>query len=202
MGLQADDRLLAALPLSHSYGLTTLALSSLIRGLTLVLPSEQGPFAALAAAQQLDATVFPTVPAYVQALLKMAQPPPLPSGIRLVIAAGAVLSGATAAQFRHSYDRPVHVFYGSSECGGICFDREGGAAERGSVGTPVSGVRVGLNPIRGQRNRRRTGRRGIAGCRRGLRARADARLDAGRFETRTWPRGATANSCCCAAPIA
>ena len=45
MGFRDDDRLLSALPLSHSYGFTTLALSSLVRGLTLVLPSDQGPFA-------------------------------------------------------------------------------------------------------------------------------------------------------------
>jgi acyl-CoA synthetase (AMP-forming)/AMP-acid ligase II len=36
------------------------------------------------------------------------------------------------------------VFYGSSECGGITYDREGGAGERGTLGTPVEGVRVDL----------------------------------------------------------
>jgi acyl-CoA synthetase (AMP-forming)/AMP-acid ligase II len=36
------------------------------------------------------------------------------------------------------------VFYGASECGGICYDREGGAAERGTVGAPVDGVEVEL----------------------------------------------------------
>jgi long-chain acyl-CoA synthetase len=38
----------------------------------------------------------------------------------------------------------VHVFYGASECGGICYDRAGGAAERGTVGSPVEGVSVEL----------------------------------------------------------
>src|SRR5262249_39032206 len=41
---------------------------------------------------------------------------------------------------------PVHVFYGASECGGICYDREGGAGERGTVGTPVEGGEVTLEP--------------------------------------------------------
>ena len=36
------------------------------------------------------------------------------------------------------------MFYGASECGGITYDREGGAAERGTVGTPVEGVKVRL----------------------------------------------------------
>ena len=149
MGFRDDDRLLSALPLSHSYGFTSLALSALVRGLTLVLPSDQGPFAPLAAAREASATVFPTVPAYFQALLKMSQPPAWPGGLRLVISAGAVLPSATAAQFRETYGQSVHVFYGSSECGGICYDREGGAAERGTVGTPVDGVRILLKPIDG-----------------------------------------------------
>jgi len=50
MGLRATDRLLAAIPLSHSYGFTTLALSALVRGLTLVVPADRGPFSSLAAA--------------------------------------------------------------------------------------------------------------------------------------------------------
>jgi long-chain acyl-CoA synthetase len=147
MGFRHDDRLLSALPLSHSYGFTTLALSAMVRGLPLVLPSDQGPFAPLAAARELGATVFPTVPAYFQALLKMSQPPGWPGGLRLVTSAGAVLPSATAVQFRETYGQPIHVFYGSSECGGICYDREGGAAERGTVGTPVNGVRISLKPL-------------------------------------------------------
>ena len=76
----------------------------------------------------------------------MSQPPALADVVRLVISAGAILPGALAARFREAYGQPMHVFYGSSECGGICYDREGGAAERGTVGTPVDGVRISLQP--------------------------------------------------------
>jgi len=147
MGFCDDDRLLAAIPMSHSYGFTTLALSALVRGLTLVLPADPSPFAPLSAALQLGATVFPTVPAWLQGLLRMSQPPAWPRVIRLVISAGAILPAAVAARFRTTYGQAVHAFYGSSECGGICYDREGGAAERGTVGTPVDGVRVSLKPL-------------------------------------------------------
>lgn len=184
MGLCENDRLLAALPLSHSYGLTTLVLSSLVRGLTLVLPEGQGPFAALSAARQLEATVFPTVPAYIQALLKMSQPPALPGVVRLVMSAGAMLPSATAAQFRHTYGQPVHAFYGSSECGGICFDREGGAAERGTVGTPVNGVRLMLTPLE-ESGDADEGLVVVESASVGARylPEPDSRLEAGRFET-------------------
>ena len=146
MGLRDGDRLLAAIPMSHSYGFTTLALSALIRGLTLVLPEDQSPFAPLAAAHDLRASVFPTVPAWLGGLVRISQPPPWPGVIRLVISAGAVLSSSLAAQFREMYALPVHAFYGSSECGGICYDRDGGAAERGTVGSAVEGVRITLEP--------------------------------------------------------
>lgn len=149
MGLRDDDRLIASLPWSHSYGFTTLVLSALVRGLPLLIPGNDDPLAPLTDGGALAATVLPTVPAYVQALVRMSNPPALPSTVRLVMTAGAPLPVATARRFRELYGQPIHVFYGSSECGGICYDREGGAGERGTVGTPVDGVRVTLSPLDG-----------------------------------------------------
>ncbi len=147
MGLRDTDRLVATVPMSHSYGLTTLALSALVRGLQLVMPPPAGPLAPISAAGLCEATIFPTVPAYLQAVLRMSQPPSWPRSVRLFITAGAPLPPGTAAQFREASGRPVHVFYGSSECGGICFDRAGDAGERGTVGTPVEGVSISLTPV-------------------------------------------------------
>jgi long-chain acyl-CoA synthetase len=144
MGLRADDRLVAAIPMSHSYGLSSLAMPALVRGTPLVMPEDSGLFGPLTAAERMGATVLPTVPPYLDALLRLSQVPGRPRSLRLVIAAGAPLSAHTAGGFREIFGLPVHVFYGASECGGICYDREGGAAERGSVGTPVEGVEVEL----------------------------------------------------------
>jgi long-chain acyl-CoA synthetase len=144
MGLTERDRLLAAIPFSHSYGLSSLVVPALARGRLLVVPGADGPFGPLAAAADAGATAFPTVPAYLAALLRLDEPPPLPPALRLVLTAGAPLPAETAAAFRERYGRPVHVFYGASECGGICYDREGGAAERGTVGAPVAGVEIEL----------------------------------------------------------
>ena len=71
MGLHGGDRLWSAVPFSHSYGFTTLALSAIVRGLTLVVPGDLEPFSSLGAARKLGVTVFPTVPAYIQALLRL-----------------------------------------------------------------------------------------------------------------------------------
>jgi acyl-CoA synthetase (AMP-forming)/AMP-acid ligase II len=149
MALRPDDRLLAAIPLSHSYGLSSLVLPALRRGTVLVTPEEGGLYDPLVTAERMGATFFPTVPAHLDALVRMSEPPPRPSSLRLVITAGAPLGAATSARFREIFGLPVHVFYGSSECGGICYDREGGAAERGTVGAPVEGVRVSLAPVDG-----------------------------------------------------
>ncbi|HEY7216071.1 MAG TPA: class I adenylate-forming enzyme family protein [Thermoanaerobaculia bacterium] len=149
MGLRPGDRLLTTIPLSHSYGLSSLALPALTRGAVLVVPEEGGLYDPLVTAARTGATFFPTVPAYLDALVRMSEPPPRPASLRLVITAGAPLAAATSARFREAFGLPVHVFYGSSECGGICYDREGGAAERGTVGSPVEGVRITLAPAGG-----------------------------------------------------
>jgi acyl-CoA synthetase (AMP-forming)/AMP-acid ligase II len=146
MGLRPDDRLLAAVPMSHSYGLSSLVLPALLRGIPLVLPAENDLLAPFAAAEAAGATIFPTVPAYVEALLGLSHPPAWPASLRLVITAGAPLKPAVARRFREVFGLPIHVFYGASECGGICYDREGGAGERGTVGTPVEGVEITLVP--------------------------------------------------------
>ncbi len=146
MGLTAADRLLTTIPLSHSYGLASLAIPALARGTLLVIPETAGVYDPFVTAARAGATFFPTVPAYLDALARMGDPPPRPPALRLVITAGAPLSALTSARFRETFGLPVHVFYGSSECGGICYDREGGAAERGTVGSPVDGVRIVLEP--------------------------------------------------------
>lgn len=147
MGLSGEDRLLTTIPLSHSYGLASLALPALTRGTVLVIPEAASVYDPFVTAARAGATFFPTVPAYLDALARMGDPPPRPESLRLVITAGAPLAATASARFRETFGLPVHVFYGSSECGGICYDREGGAAERGTVGAPVEGVRITLEPM-------------------------------------------------------
>ena len=150
MGIAPSDRILGAIPMSHSYGLSSVAVPALVRGCPAVIPEpDAGPWAALDAARRWGATVFPTVPAFLQALVRLESPPPPPPSVRLVLTAGAPLEPATARRFRERFGLAVHVFYGSSETGGICYDRDGGAGERGTVGTPMDGVRVRLDPREG-----------------------------------------------------
>jgi acyl-coenzyme A synthetase/AMP-(fatty) acid ligase len=49
-----------------------------------------------------------------------------------------------ARKFREKFQRSIHSFYGSSECGGICYDREARLEETGFVGPPMNGVKIEL----------------------------------------------------------
>ncbi|MEZ5330627.1 MAG: AMP-binding protein [Thermoanaerobaculia bacterium] len=149
MGIAEGDRLLALVPFAHSYGLSSLLVPALTVGLTLVVPEDRGPFGALRAAREHEVTVFPTVPAYLAALLSLGEGDVLPPSLRLVLSAGSALPPAVAERFRRRFGLPVHAFYGASECGGIAYDREGRGAERGTVGEPVDGVSVELEEVPG-----------------------------------------------------
>ena len=67
--------------------------------------------------------------------------PDLPQ-LRLCISAGAPLPLTVAQKFRAKFGQSIHSFYGSSECGGICYDREARLDEAGFVGAPMQGVSV------------------------------------------------------------
>jgi len=153
MGLCAEDRHVGAIPFSHSYGFSSVVMPALVRGALVIVSDERsasGPMAPLVAAHDLAATFFPTVPAWLSGWSRLASPPPLPPSVRLLISAGAPLAAETARAVRERFGLPVKVFYGASECGGIAFDREGTAAERGTVGSPIEGVTIELDAETGR----------------------------------------------------
>ena len=140
MGIGAGDRVLAAVPMSFSYGVGNLLVPALYRGRVLVLPDPRHPLGLLRALRAGEPTVLPAVPALLRALAQHGCP--LGPSLRLVLSAGAPLAPAVAVALRERWGRAVHAFYGATEAGGICFDRTGTAAERGTVGEPVTGVDV------------------------------------------------------------
>ncbi|MBL9079109.1 MAG: long-chain fatty acid--CoA ligase [Planctomycetes bacterium] len=172
MGIGDGDRVLAAVPMSFSYGVGNLLVPALQRGRVLVLPDARHPLGLLRALRAGAPTVLPAVPALVRALLQQAGP--LPASLRLCVSAGAPLAPAVAAAFRARFGQPVHVFYGATEAGGICYDRTGTAAERGSVGAPIAGVDVWLDA---------DGRACVRSAAVGVALEADADLEGGTFRT-------------------
>jgi long-chain acyl-CoA synthetase len=62
------------------------------------------------------------------------------SKLRLCISAGAPLSIAVAKKFRSKFNLAIHSFYGASECGGICYDRDATNPSEGFIGEAMKGV--------------------------------------------------------------
>jgi long-chain acyl-CoA synthetase len=99
------------------------------------------PRAVLVDLATTNATIFPGMPLFYQAFCEMEDVPALPK-LRLCISAGAPLAVTVARQFRQKFKMPIHSFYGASECGGICYDRDGTNELEGFVGPAMKGVDV------------------------------------------------------------
>jgi long-chain acyl-CoA synthetase len=143
MGITDADVNFAVIPVSHSYGFSNLLTPLIARGVSMVLSGDRVPRAVLGDLVRTRATVFPGMPLFYQAFCEVDERPSLPT-LRLCISAAAPLTAATAEKFHRQFNRPIHSFYGSSECGGICYDREGAPAEDGFVGTPMNNVEITL----------------------------------------------------------
>ncbi len=143
MGITGRDLNFAVIPLSHSYGFSNLITPLLARGVPMILSRDPMPRAVLDDIARTNATVFPGMPVFYQAFSEMEEVPALPK-LRLCISAGAPLPLAVARKFRQKFNQPIHSFYGSSECGGICYDRDASLLEQGFVGQPMHGVDLEL----------------------------------------------------------
>jgi acyl-CoA synthetase (AMP-forming)/AMP-acid ligase II len=144
MGLRGGDLNLAAIPLGHSYGLGNLVMPLILQGTAMVCAGDFLPRQLVEWIGRYRVTVFPGVPALFRVLAALPPGLEVPS-LRTAISAGAILRPEVARAFLERYGVKVHNFYGSSETGGICYDRTGNASLTGrSVGKPLAGVSVGV----------------------------------------------------------
>ncbi|HEV3410473.1 MAG TPA: class I adenylate-forming enzyme family protein [Chthoniobacterales bacterium] len=141
MGITEADLNFGVIPVSHSYGLSNLITPLIVRGVPMVVSRDRMPRALVDDLARTQATVFPGMPVFFQALSEMPSPPSLPR-LRLCMSAGAPLPLPVARKFRERFGLAIHSFYGSSECGGICYDRAARLEEQGFVGQPMKGVTV------------------------------------------------------------
>jgi long-chain acyl-CoA synthetase len=143
MGIEDVDLNFGAIPISHSYGFSNLLTPLLARGVPMVLSHDRTPRALIVDLARTNATVFPGMPVFYQALAEIENVPSLQK-LRLCISAGAPLPVSAARKFRQKFNLPVHSFYGASECGGICYDRAGRNEIEGFVGQPMKNVDLAL----------------------------------------------------------
>jgi long-chain acyl-CoA synthetase len=143
MGIGPRDLNYGLISLGHSYGLGNLTIPLLALGIPLVCGSAALPHAMAADFSRWRPTVFPGVPAIWRAL---AASDATLTSLRLGISAGAPLPPEVARDFLVRTGRRLHSFYGSSETGGIAYDRTGAATLAGGVGRALRGVKLAALP--------------------------------------------------------
>jgi long-chain acyl-CoA synthetase len=142
MEIRADDLNLGAIPFSHSYGFSNLVTPLILQGTAIVMSNDYLPQSVVDLCNRFRCTVVPAIPMVFDHLTTTARGD-FPT-VRAFLSAGAPLPAATSRRFRERFGSPIHTFYGCSECGGITYDREGSAVERGTVGHAMHNVRLAI----------------------------------------------------------
>jgi len=137
LGLTPEDRVLAATPLSHSYGVDLLVATLTVGAALRVAPQ----FDADVVAHAMDSgvTVLPGVPFIFEALARYEGR--RRGSLRLAISAGAALPERVRRAFAAAWSVDVGQLYGATELGTVAMDvphMEG--FDPASVGRPLAGV--------------------------------------------------------------
>ena len=149
MDVRPGDPQMAAIPLSHSYGLGNLVMPLVLQGTPIVLRDAFVPQRFPADARTYGARVFPGVPFMFDHFSAHLSPGAWPPQLDRLISAGARLERATLRAFHGSFGLKIHSFYGTSETGGIAYDDAPGLPDEPVVGRPMPEVTVTLQPEEG-----------------------------------------------------
>lgn len=136
IGLEPGDRVLAAVPLAHSYGLEHGLLIPLSAGCTTLL-CDGLDLPSVAAAWRAGPTTFPAVPSMLELLLRSELDKN--DSLRRVYTAGAPLPAGVGTAFEHTYGVAVGQVYGMTEIGSVTY-RDPSRDAMDTVGRPTRGV--------------------------------------------------------------
>jgi long-chain acyl-CoA synthetase len=143
MGLRSEWPNLGVISMAHSYGFSNLVLPLLLHGIPLIILPAPLPEALRRAARDFPVLTLPAVPALWHTWVEAGAIPP---NIRLAISAGAPLSVSLEQRVIADAGVKIHNFYGSTECGGIAYDRTPEPrTDETCIGTPLEEVKVSLN---------------------------------------------------------
>src|SRR5687767_12212730 len=143
MGLRGEWPNVAFISLAHSYGFSNLVVPLTLFGVSLVLASPPLPEVLRKVANEITHFTLPAVPALWQA---WHEADALPPNVKLAISAGAPLPIALETEVFKTRGLKIHNFYGSSECGGIAYDRSEAPRADGSLaGTALEKVTLSQN---------------------------------------------------------
>ena len=149
MDIRPTDVQMAAIPLSHAYGLGNLTLPLLLQGTAIVVRDGFVPHQFPEDAARFGITMFPGVPFMFDHLLQHLPAANWPRGVTRLITAGARIEAQTVERFHAAFGLKIHSFYGTSETGGICYDDGPAVDAEPTVGRPMPQVTVTLLPEEG-----------------------------------------------------
>ena len=143
------DRVLACLPLAHSFSITAAVNTAFAACATLVVQRTFDPADAVAAIAAHRITVLPAVPPVFRMLLDIATPAQMAS-LRLCLSAAIGLPAATATAWAKRFGLVINEGYGTTETSLICFNHAL-KYRPGSVGTPLTGIELSIRAEDGTR---------------------------------------------------
>lgn len=151
MGIVPQDRVLAMLPLIHSFGLTVTLNAALAAGASVIPVERFHPIRILEVLEASGATVIAGVPGMYAALLAAAERRSRPRhALRLAICGGSPLPAPLAEAWERLWGVPLREGYGLTEAGPVClFNRVDQPNRLGTLGRPFPGVEVSLRDPRG-----------------------------------------------------
>ena len=153
VGMHADDRVLALVPLSHSYGFNSVMTGALLAGASIVLPASTHPRGVAQTVETKGVTLFPGPAIFFDMMNRFLQSAgPALRTVRACIAVGDITSGDTWQTFTTSFGVPLWQSYGASEAGPVLLNRVGDidAEGRMALGTVYPEVEVSLRDEDGQ----------------------------------------------------
>lgn len=149
LGLGPEDRILAVVPLFHTWGMGACLFGSAVSGATLVILEDPHPFLlkrhrALELIERERVTVLPGVPFNYRLMAESPTDADL-SSLRLCFTAGMAMPRETFEAFGERFGLLVRQLYGSTETGMITANMSSDPVSTfESVGAPVKGVAIDI----------------------------------------------------------
>ncbi|MEU0518983.1 long-chain fatty acid--CoA ligase [Streptosporangium sp. NPDC006007] len=144
---EEGDAFLAALPLFHSFGQTTVMNLGFRRGATVVLMPRFEPGPALELMRTEGITLFAGVPTMYWAMLTKIHTDgdEVPTSLRAAVAGGASSPAEVLGDFETTFGIGILEGYGLSETSPVAsFNQLGRPTKPGTIGTPIWGVEMRL----------------------------------------------------------
>lgn len=153
-GWTPDDRVLAAVPMSHSYGMENGLLGPIWAGSCIHVVDRNGREGGSDVGELLSEltteriTAFPAVPFMIDVLAKLSPISGTRTSLKQVYTAGSPLPEAVAAAFKERFGLGVGQLYGATELGSVTFAPPGLAGS--CVGFPMPGVNIRILDTHGR----------------------------------------------------